>query len=144
MIKKLLVSLSFFVIFLQSIYINAEGFKYVEIFDPKQDKVVKVVQLTTQIQDMIAGWVTNIEGTYKNDPATDDGYVIKIPLDPAVKVNCKALSSLVSEVYILIPENESPCYLIFEDQNRNKLSSFVFNGDIDMLSNILDFDLKNR
>jgi hypothetical protein len=141
MFKKLLVALSFFVIFLHSIYVNAEGFKYIEIFDPKQDKVVKVAQSNPQIQDMITSWITNLEG-YKNDPATDDGYVIKVPLDPTVRVNCKSLTALVSEVYILIPENDPPCYLIFEDENKNKLSSFAFNGDIDMLSNILDFKLR--
>jgi len=140
MIRKLLVALFFFVIFLHSTHVSAEMFKYVEIFDPKQDKVVKVVQANPQIQGMITSWITNIEGLYKNDPATDDGYVVKIPLDPIVKVNCKSLNALVSEVYILIPENEPPCYLIFE--NENKLLSFVFNGDIDMLSNILDFKLK--
>jgi hypothetical protein len=142
MIKRLLVALLFFVIFLHSIYVKAVEFKYVEIFDPKQDKVVKVVQSNPQIQDMITNWITKIDGLYKNDPATDDGYVIKIPLDPIVMVNCKSLSAFVSEVYILIPENDPPCYLIFEDENKNKLSSFVFNGDIDMLSNILDFKLK--
>lgn len=140
MLKKLLFILCLCVIFLHSTYVNAEGFKYVEIFDPKQDKVVKVVQSNPQIQDMITSWIINLEGTYKNAPATDDGYVVKIPLDPIVKVNCKSFNSLVSEVYILIPENEPPCYLIFEDEN--KLISLVFNGDIDKLSNILDFNLR--
>jgi hypothetical protein len=140
MIKKVLAILSFLVIFLHSTNVNAEGFKYVEIFDPMQDKVVKVVQLNTQIQDMIISWITNIEGLYKNDPATDDGYVVKIPLDPVVKVNCKSFNALVSEVYILIPENDPPCYLIFE--NENNLLSLPFNGDIDKLSKILDFKLR--
>ena len=140
MFKKSLVTFSFFSIFLHLIYVNAEGFKYVEIFDPRQDKVVKVVQSNSEIQDMIANWITTIEGNYKNDPATDDGYAVKIPLCPPIKVNCKSLNALVSEVYILIPENDPPCYLIFEDEN--KLSSFLFNGDIDILSNILDFKLK--
>jgi hypothetical protein len=140
MIKKVLAILSFLVIFLHSTYVNAEGFKYVEIFDPMQDKVVKVVQLNTQIQDMIISWITNIEGLYKNDPATDDGYVVKIPLDPVVKVNFKSFNALVSEVYILIPENDPPCYLIFE--NENNLLSLPFNGAIDKLSNILDFKLR--
>lgn len=142
MIKKLLVVLSLFVILLHSTCVNAEGFKYIEIFDPKQDKVVKVVQSNPQIQDMITSWITNLEGLYKNDPATDDGYVVRIPLDPLVKVNCKSLNALVSEVYILIPENEPPCYLIFEDEN--KLLSLPFNGDIDKLSKILDFKLSNN
>ncbi|MBU3130570.1 hypothetical protein [Clostridium tagluense] len=103
---------------------------------------MKVVQSNPQIQDMITSWITNLDGTYKNDPATDDGYVVKIPLDPIVKVNCKSLNALVSEVYILIPKNEPPCYLIFEDEN--KLISLAFNGDIDKLSNILDFNLGNK
>ena len=120
-------------------HVNAQDFKYVEIFDPKQDKVVKVVQSNPKIQNMITNWITNVEGLYKNDPATDDGYVVKIPLDPAVKVHCKYLNTLVSKVYILIPENEVPCYLIFE--NENQLLSFPFNGDIDMLSKALDFKL---
>lgn len=142
MIKKLLLFISLFVILLHPICVHAEGFKHIEIFDPKQDKVVKVVQSTSQIQDMITSWIINLDGTYKNDPATDDGYVVKIPLDPIVKVKCKSLNALVSEVYILIPENEPPCYLIFEDEN--KLISLVFNGDIDKLSNILDFNLRNK
>lgn len=52
------------------------------------------------------------------------------------------MNALVSEVYILIPENEPPCYLIFEDEN--KLLSLVFNGDIEKLSNILYFNLRNK
>ena len=142
MIKKLLVVISLLFIFLHTTCVNAEDFKYVEIFDPKQDKVVKVVQSNLQIQDMITSWITNIEGLYKNDPATDDGYVVRIPLDPTVKVKCQSLNALVSEVYILIPEKEPPCYLIFEDENN--LLSLPFNGDIDKLSKILNFKLKSN
>ena len=142
MTRKLVIILSFFFMFLNSIPVNAKYFKYIEIFDPKQDKVVKVIQSNPRIQDMITSWITNIEGLYKNDPATDDGYAIKIPLDPTVKVNCKSLSAFVSEVYIIIPENDPPFYLIFEDEN--KLLSFPFNGDIDKLSKILDFKLNNN
>jgi hypothetical protein len=140
--RKLVVILTFFFIFLNLISVNAKEFKYIQIFDPKQDKVVKVIQSNPQIQDMITSWITNIEGLYKNDPITDDGYAIKIPLDPTVKVNCKSLNALVSEVYIIIPENDPPFYLIFEEEN--KLLSIPFNGDIDKLSKILDFKLNNK
>jgi len=140
--RKLVVILTLFFIFLNSIPVNAKDFKYIEIFAPKQDMVVKVIQSNSQIQDMITSWITNIEGLYKNDPTTDDGYAIKIPLDPTVKVNCKSLNALVSEVYIIIPENDPPFYLIFEEEN--KLLSFPFNGDIDKLSKILDFKLHNN
>jgi hypothetical protein len=140
--RKLVVILTFFFIFLKSIPVNAKDFKYIEIFDPKQDKVVKVIQSNPQIQDMITSWITNIEGLYKNDPVTDDGYAIKISLDPTVNVNSKSLNAIVSEVYIIIPENDPPFYLIFEEENR--LLSFPFNGDIDKLSKILDFKLNNN
>ncbi|MBU3114277.1 hypothetical protein [Clostridium lacusfryxellense] len=140
MIKKLLFVLFFFVIFSHSTYVSAEMVNNIEIFDPKQNKVVKVIKANPEIQDMITSWITNIDGLYKNDPATDDGYVVKIPLDPIVKVNCKAFNALVSDVYILIPEKEPPCYLIFDDET--KLLSLPFNGDIDMLSKVLNFKLR--
>ena len=140
--RKLVVILTFFFIFLNLIPVNAKDFKYIEIFDPKQDKVIKVIQSNPQIQDMITNWITNIEGLYKNDPITDDGYAIRIPLDPIVKVNCTSLNALVSEVYIIIPENDPPFYLIFEEEN--KLLSLPFNGDIDKLSKLLNFKLINN
>ncbi len=140
--RKLVVILPFLFILLNLISVNAKGFRNIEIFDPKQDKVVKVIQSNPQIQDMITNWITNIEGLYKNDPATDDGYAIRISLDPIVKVKSKSLNALVSEVYIIIPENDPPFYLIFEEEN--KLLSFPFNGDIDKLSKLLNFKLNNN
>lgn len=143
MMKKIVIALAFFVMFQHSIYVSAEGFKCIEIFDPKQDKVVKVVPLNSEIQNMVTSWITNIQGIYgKNDPTTDDGYAIKVPLDPAVKVHCKSLNAVVSEVYIIIPENDPPFFMIFEDDN--KLICYPFNGNIDMLSNSLDFKLNSK
>lgn len=121
--------------------IPAEGFKYAEIFDPRQEKVVKVVQVNDEIHNMIAISIEDISGIYgKNNPVTDDGYAIKIPLEPAVTVHGKWLKRVVSEVYIIIPKNDPPFFLIFE--NDNNLSCFPFNGDIDTLSKLLDFQLK--
>lgn len=140
MAKKLVVVILFLAIFLIPVYANAEDFKYIEIFNPKQDKVVKVVQSNPEIQNMISSWIKNIQGVYgKNDPITDDGYAIKVPLDPDVKVNCKYLKATVSEVYIIIPETEPPFYMIFQDED--KLACYPFNGSIDMLSKSLDFKL---
>ncbi len=140
MIKKLIIIVSFLLMFLQSRYALAQDFKYVEIFDPKQDKVVKVVQSTPQIQNMVGKWIQNINDIYgKNDPVTDDGYAIKVPLDPAIKVNSDSLDAAVSEVYIIIPEHEPPFYIIFDNENR--LSYYPFNGDINILSKALEFKL---
>lgn len=143
MTKKIVVVLYFLFIFIGSLYINAQDFKHIEIFDPKENKVVKVVQSNPKIQNIIASWVENVKEIYgKNDPVTDDGYAIKVPFDPAVKVHCQALTTIVNQVYIIIPETEPPFYIIFEDENR--ASCYSFNGDINILSNILNFKLSNK
>lgn len=143
MIKKFQVAIFLFIVILYSMVICAKEFKYAEIFDPKQDKVVKVVQINEEIHNLVADWIKNINDIYgKNDPLTDDGYAIKIPLEPAVEVHGEFLNALVNEVYIIIPEKAPPFFMIFED--TNKLCCFPFNGNIDMLSKSLDFNLKTN
>ncbi len=142
MAKKTWVIILLFIMIMHSMVINAEEFKYAEIFDPKQDKVVKVVQINKKIHDMVGNWIKDVDGIYgKNNPLTDDGYAIRIPLEPVVKVHGKFLRTNVQEVYIIIPENQPPFFIIFE--NENKLLCFPFKGDIDELSKILDFNLKS-
>jgi hypothetical protein len=143
MLKKITIVLLLFIVFMTPKVVRADGFTYAEIFDPKQDKVVKVVQLNTKIYNTVLTLINNIDGIYgKNDPVTEDGYAIRIPLDPAIKVTSKWLNALVSEVYLIIPENNPPFLMIYED--KNKLSCFPFNGDMNDLSEILGFNLKNR
>lgn len=141
MIKKISTVMVLIIIFQYSTAICAEEFKYVEIFDPTQDKVVKVVQLNPEINNMVSSWISNVEGFYgKIDPITDDGYAIKVPLDSDVKVETECLNTIINEVYIIIPEYQAPFFLVFE--NEDKVSCFSFNGDIDELSKVLDFKLK--
>lgn len=140
MTKKILVVMLLFIMMLHSTVVFAEGSKYVEIFDPKQDKVVKVVQSNEEIYNMVASWIKDVDGIYaKNNPLTDDGYAIRVPLYPAVKVDGKYLKTLVDNVYIIIPEHDTPFIMIFE--NENKLLCFPFKGNINTLSRILDFKL---
>ena len=145
MIKKIPIVMLLLILIMHSTLINAEVFNHAEIFDPKQNKVVKVIQLNTEIHNIVASYIKDIDGMYgKNNPVTDDGYAIKIPLNPAVRVQGKWLDTLVDEVYIIIPENEPPFLMVFEDKSKNKLSCFPFKGNIDTLSKILDFNLKIR
>ena len=130
-----------FIILISSTVINAEEFQYAEIFDPRQNKVVKEVQMNSEIQNIVVCSIKDVNRLYgKSNPITDDGYAIRIPLDPAVTVNGKWLTIVASEVYIIIPEKDPPFFLIFED--IDKLSCFPFNGDIDALSKALNFKLK--
>ncbi|MGV8982657.1 hypothetical protein [Clostridium sp.] len=139
--RKKTIAIIFLFIMMYSIVVSAEGFKYAEIFDPKQDKVVKVVQMNKKIHKIVSSSIKDVDVLYgKYNPLTDDGYAIKIPLYPAVKVQGKCLNALVNEVYIIIPENVPPFFMIFE--NSDKLLCFPFKGDIDKLSRALDFELK--
>ena len=146
MTKKILVVMFLFIMILHSFIlhstiVSAEGFKYVEIFDPKQDKVVKLVQLNGEIHNMVATWIKDVDDIYgKSNPITNDGYAIRVPLDPAVKLQAKCLNALVNDVYIIIPENDVPFFIIFDDEN--KLLCYPFKGNINTLSQVLDFKLK--
>lgn len=143
MIKKILSVMFLSILLLNSTVVRAEGLKYVEIFDPKQEKVVKLVQLNPEIHNMVESFIKNVDNIYaKSDPLTDDGYAIRIPIDPAVKVQRKYLNALINEVYIIIPENDTPFFMVYE--NENKLLCFPFEGDINSLSKVLDFNLKGR
>ena len=99
--------------------------------------------MNTEINNMVANSIKNVDDIYgKNNPLTDDGYAIRIPLSPAVKVQGKGLTSLVQQVYIIIPEKQPPFFMILE--NEDKAICFPFKGDIDKLSNVLDFQLSSR
>lgn len=120
--------------------ICAERSINIEIFDPKQDKVVKTVQLNNEINNMVKGWINGIDGIYgKNNPVKDDGYAIKFPLDPPVQVQNKWLNAVVKEVYLIIPEKDAPFIMVFESEYR--LVCFPFTGNIAELSKVLDFKL---
>jgi hypothetical protein len=141
MFKKITVIIFLFIMIMHSIAISAEEFKFAEIFDPQQNKVVKVVQMNTEINNVVAKWIRNVDDIYgKNDPLTDDGYAIRIPLSPGIKVQGKWLNTLVQQVYIIIPEKQPPFFMILE--NEDKAICFPFKGDIDKLSKMLDFQLR--
>lgn len=142
MTRKFIVLLLICVIFPYVLCVDAQN-SYAEIFDPKQNKVVKAVQMNPEIHAMVSGWIANIDGIYSRlNPVTDDGYAVKIPLEPAVDVHSKWISAAVSEVYIIIPEADPPFYLIFDD--GKKATCYPFNGDVNMLSKALGFKLSAK
>jgi hypothetical protein len=138
MIKK--ITLAIIILFSISTNVFAKEYKYAQIFDPKQDKVVQIVQLNSEIHNLVVSYIEDVDTIYgKNNPIPEDGYAIKIPLYPEIKAQKKCLNALIKEVYIIIPENEQPFIMLFE--NKNKLSCFPFRGDINTLSKALNFNL---
>ncbi|MCY6370777.1 hypothetical protein [Clostridium ganghwense] len=138
MIKRAVVTLV--IVLLSSTNIYAQGYRHIEIFSINQDKVVKVVQSTSEIQKLAVNYLEGIEGVYgKFDPVPSNGYAIKIPLESPVKIQGRWLNAFVDEVIIIFPEQEDPFLMIFENENR--LVCFTFKGNTDALLNSLDFEL---
>ena len=95
MIKKLIIVL--LIVFFHPVNIHASDYKYIEIFDPKQAKVVKVLQLNTEVEDVIINSLKNIHSLYsKNDPIPDNGYAVKIPFNRPINIQGKWLNSVVN------------------------------------------------
>ncbi|MDU5083534.1 hypothetical protein ACF3M2_16495 [Tissierella carlieri] len=141
MIKKFLTTVFLVIILFHLQVIHAEEYEYIEIFDPKQNKVIKTVQTNEEINNMVIGWINKIDGIYaKFDPVKDDGYAIRFPLVPAIQLQNKLLNTIVKEVYLIIPKNDPPFFMVFETEDR--LICFPFTGEINTLSNVLDFKLK--
>jgi hypothetical protein len=141
MTKRIAVVLLILIFFSKCAY--AADFKYIEVFDPKQNKVIKVIQLNDEFQKLATGYLQGIYSIYgKLEPFPDNGYAVKIPLDPAVKVNKGILlNSLVNEIYVIIPEDGPLFMAVFE--NENKLMCFCFEGDKNLLMKKLDIKFTN-
>lgn len=142
MIKKLLSILFFLIILLYSTPVMAKGSPCAEIIDPAHKKVLKSVQMNSEIYDMVRNWVIDIDNYCgRLTPAAVEGYKVRIPLDPPVKVNKQSLNREVSEVYIVVPQTKPPFFIIYDD--KNKPSYLKFHGNIESLSKALDFKLRN-
>lgn len=138
MYKKVFVFL--IIMFLSSINVRAEANRNIEIFDIKQEKVVKVLQSKRKIQKLAASYIQGISGVYgKFNPIPDKGHAIRIPLEPSIKIHQPLLSAVVDEIIIMFPEDEKPFLLLFE--NENKLMCFTFEGDTNSLLKYLDYKL---
>ena len=137
MIKNTLVVIA--VIILSSMNVYAKEFKNIEIFSINQEKVVKVVQSNSDIQKLAVSYLKGIEGVYgKFEPIPEEGYAIRIPLDPSVKIQRKGINAVVDQIVVMFPKNEESFLMFFEDEN--KLVCFTFKGNTDILWNKLEFN----
>lgn len=121
--------------------VHAQQVKYVEIFSPKQNKVIKKVKLTPEIEKLTLDYLNNIDSLYgKLDPVTEDGYAIKVPFSKPITIKNKWINSTLNEVFLLIPEKEPPFILLFE--NGDRMLCFPLNGNVEALSKALNFTIE--
>lgn len=141
MIQRFFTILILFIMILHPQVIHADNQEYIEIFDPQQNKVVEKVPLSEEINNMVADWIKDIAEIYTTvNPIRDDGYAIRFPLNPAIEMKNKWMNTTVEEIYLIIPEKDPSFLIVFETENKPVF--FLFPGEIDKLSDVLDFQLK--
>jgi len=112
----LIVFLTFGLFFSSAQAINLSN---IEVFDVKKEQVVKIIANSDMIQGEINKCINTITGITKRfNPIPKEGQIIKIPVEPSVMVNNQWFSSLVDEVKLIMPTNETPLLMIFDDENK--------------------------
>ncbi|SDO25359.1 hypothetical protein SAMN05518871_11347 [Psychrobacillus sp. OK028] len=136
MIRKILFS-SIPILFLFNLLIvSAQSITEIEILDIEKNKMITIptnpkIQLETK---KIIKEIDNI--VKKFNPIPDKGYIVKIPLSPSLRLENKWVNTLIDEVIIIIPENEKPYLLIFDDEKKPHF--FTIKPEMDGLLKTLD------
>lgn len=111
--------------------------KNIEVFDIERNKIINTTSTNTKIQLEAEKIIKEIDGVLKKiNPFPDKGYMVKIPLEPSFSLENKWLNALIDEIIIIIPEDENPYLLTFDDENNSYF--FTFERKIDMLLNTID------
>lgn len=136
MIKKVLVYIFIF----QLISTNgiAQTNQQIQIFDINKGKVIKNVQMNTDLQHEVEKFLEGITGVYvKYNPIPTKGFMIRIPLEPNIMVRNQWFDDLVDEVTIIFPDQENPYLMVFDDENRPYF--LTFEGNTVKLLGLLNF-----
>lgn len=100
----------------------------IQIIDIKEGKVIKNVQKKPDLQREVEKFLEGITGAYvKLNPYPNNGFVIKIPLEPNVTVKNQWFNDLVDEVMIIFPVQENPYLLVFDNENQPHFFKFQVN-----------------
>lgn len=121
--------------FLSSTLVQAEG--KAEIFHIDKGKVIKKVPMNDVLHKETESIIESITDLYRElEPIPHKGYMVKIPLDPAIMVKNQWMEDLVSEVIMIFPKYENPHVMVFNDENMPFF--FKFDGSVDKLLKKLD------
>lgn len=120
--------------------VNAQTERNIVIFNIQKNEIIKTVLTSSAVQKEVENYIVEINNVVRKfNPIPEKGYMIKIPLEPSLKIENKWMNALIDEAVIIIPEGEDPYLLIFNDENNPYF--FTFEGKIDQLLKLLDFSL---
>ncbi|MFC3882284.1 hypothetical protein ACFOU2_01565 [Bacillus songklensis] len=136
MVNKLAVFL--FIMLLFTPHVMAQNNKNVEVLNIEHNRVIKTVASNPAIQKEGEKYLNRITDIYRKFRVIpNEGYMIKIPLEPSVAIQNQWMNDLVNEVIIIVGEQEEPYLMVFDDENNPRF--FTFKGDIDVLLKALNF-----
>ncbi|HHW48055.1 MAG TPA: hypothetical protein GXX14_05490 [Clostridiaceae bacterium] len=128
--------------FLVSADMHVQEDEKVEIFDVKKGEIIKRVELSNDIQREAEKFLKGITGMYAKVKAfPEDGYIVKIPLNPSVIVKSQWLNNIVDKVFVIFPKEEAPYLLVLDEKERPLF--YNFEGSTDMLLENLSFQPEN-
>lgn len=141
MIKRILF-LMIFVLVTSSTFVQAEEEK-VEVFHINKGKVVKEVPMNETMQQSVETILNGVTDVFRGfEPIPQNGYMVKIPLDPAFNPKNDWIKEAVNEVIIIFPEYENPHILVFNSENNPGFYSF--NASVDRLLKEIDLKFKGQ
>lgn len=106
--------------------------KQIEVFDISKGKVILQQETNPDIQKDVKKYVNGIKKIYsKIQPIPKAGLMVKVPLEPAIRVENQWLSAIIDEVIIIIPADDEPILMLFDDENRTLF--FTFTGNVQEL-----------
>lgn len=136
MLKKILGCI--FALQLISINAFAQTHPNIEIFDVLEGKVIRVLEMDRNIYHEAEKILDNITGVVvRYNPIPKNGYMIRIPLEPTIKVGNQWFVDLVDEVTIIIPNQEKPYLMVFDDENRPHF--LTLEGDMEKILGLMNF-----
>lgn len=91
----------------------------IEVFDVTQSKVIKSIPLEEQNRSEALKLVKSADALYpKLNPTPNTGFMVKVPFEPAEKVETNVLNQSVKQVIFIFPEGEKPYLLIFNEKEQ--------------------------
>ncbi|PKR84900.1 hypothetical protein [Heyndrickxia camelliae] len=136
MSKKLF--LGFLFLFLLTTNASAQTNRQIEIFDISKERVVKKVPASSDIQENVKRLLERTTSVYpKVKPIPSKGFMVKVPLEPAMVLRNQWLHGKINQVILVFPPKEHPFYLVMDEKNRTHL--FLFEGETDTLLRKLNY-----
>lgn len=116
-----------------------ESINEIQIFDIRKGRVVKKLKTSPPIQEQAEQIIGSITGLYaKVQPFPDKGYIVRVPVNPALKVRNQYINATIDRIYIIFTEKEPPFVLILDSSEKPFVYNFSWKTD--ELKKLLDFD----